>query len=121
MTGPYATAIIVVSLLLALWSVILVIANKSPNAALIGAGLVLELMLVGFAVGGIIQMVGSDRDFARAEFVGYLLACVAIVPAAVWWMKDEKSRAASGVMAVVFLVMPILVVRVQQVWAGVGG
>jgi hypothetical protein len=35
-------------------------------------------------------------------------------------MKDEKTRAASGVLAVVFIVVPILVVRVQQVWAGAG-
>ena len=121
MTGPFATAIIVVSLVLALWSVVLVIVNKPPHAPLIGAAALLELLLVVFAVGGIVQMVGTDRDFARAEFVGYLLACVAVVPGAVWWMKDEKSRAASGVLAVIFLVVPILILRVQQVWTGTGG
>lgn len=120
MTGPYATAIIVVSLLLALWSLVLVVVNRPPNAALVAAGLLLELLLVVFAVGGIIQMAGSDRDFARAEFVGYLVALAAIVPAALWWMRGETTRAASGVMAVVFLIVPFLVLRVQQVWAGLG-
>jgi hypothetical protein len=119
-TGIYATALIVLALTLAVWAVVLLIVNRPPGAALIGAAAVLELVLVGFAVGGIVQMLGTDREFARAEFVGYLLACVAIVPAAVWWMKDEKTRAASGVLAVVFVVVPILVVRVQQVWAGAG-
>ena len=85
---------------------------ESPAAAL------LEILLVVFAIGGVVQMVGSEHDFARAEFVGYLLACVAVVPVAVWWMKDEKSRAASGVLAVVFLVVPVLILRVQQVWTG---
>lgn len=121
MTGPYATGIIVVSLLLAVWSIVLVIINRPPHAPLIGAAALLEVLLVGFAVGGIVQMVGSDHDLARAEFVGYLLGCVAIVPGAVWWMKDEKSRAASGVLAVVFLVVPILILRVQQVWLGTSG
>jgi len=37
------------------------------------AGAVLEALLVGFLVGGIVQMAGSDRHFARVEFVGYLL------------------------------------------------
>ena len=118
MTGPYATAIVIASLLLAAWAVVLLIANRAPDRVLVGAAAVLELAVVVFVVGGIASMVGTDHDFARAEFVCYLLACVAIVPAAVWWMKDEKSRAASGVLAVVFLVLPFLVLRVQQVWAG---
>ncbi len=121
MTGPFATGIIVLSLALALWSVVLVIVNRPPHAPLVGAAALLELALVVFAVGGIVQMVGSERDFARAEFVGYLLGCIAIVPGAVWWMKDEKSRAASGVLAVVFLVVPFLILRVQQVWLGTSG
>ena len=120
MTGTYATALIVLALALAVWAVVLLVVNRPPGAALTGAAAVLEVVLIGFAVGGIVQMLGTDRDFARAEFVGYLLACVAIVPAAVWWMKDERTRAASGVLAVVFVVVPVLVVRVQQVWAGAG-
>jgi hypothetical protein len=117
-TGPYATALIVGSLLLFGWSLVLVIVNRAPGRALLAAAAILELALIGFLVGGIVQMVGSDREFARVEFVGYLLACAAVVPAAAWWVRDEKSRAAAGVLAVVFLVLPVLVIRVQQVWAG---
>ena len=118
MTGPYATAIILASLLLFAWALILVIANRPPGRALLVAGSLLELMLIGFLVGGIVQMANADHDFARAEFVGYLLACAAVLPAAAWWVRGERSRAAAGVLAVVFLLLPVLVVRVQQVWAG---
>ena len=118
MTGLYANAVIVASLLLAGWAAILVLINRPPGRSLLVAGGALEVMLLVFAIGGIVQMAASDRDFARAEFVGYLAACVAIVPAATWWIRDEKSRAAAGVLAVVFLVVPVLVVRVQQVWTG---
>ena len=117
-TGPYATAIIIGSLLLFGWALVLVIANRPPGGALLAAAAVLELALLGFLVGGVVQMVRTDHDFARAEFVGYLLACAAVVPAAVWWVRGERSRAAAGVLAVVFLVLPVLVIRVQQVWAG---
>ena len=120
MTGPFATTIIVVSLLLFAWSLLLVIANRPPGRAL-WAGLgALEALLLAFLVGGIVQMLGSDRDFARLEFVLYLLACAAVVPLAAWWVRDEKSRAAAGVLAVVLLVLPVMIVRVQQVWAGPG-
>lgn len=121
MTGPYASALIVASLVLCAWMVVLVIVNRPPGrAALVAAGL-LELLLVGFLVGGVVQMLGSDRDFARWEFLLYLLACAAVVPLAAWWVRDERSRAAAGVLAVVYLVLPVMIVRVQQVWAGPGG
>jgi hypothetical protein len=61
-----------------------------------------------------------DVDFPQLEFVLYLLGAVVIIPAAVWWVKDEKSRAAAAVLTVAFLVVPFMVVRVQQVWEMVG-
>ena len=120
MTGPFATAIIVGSLLLAGWAVVLVVLNRPPGRALLVAGAVLEVLLLAFLVGGIVQMAGAEQDLARAEFVGYLLACAAVLPAAYWWVRGETSRAAAGVLAVILVVLPILVVRAQQVWAGAG-
>jgi hypothetical protein len=96
----------------------LVLANRPPAVSLLGAGALLEVLLVGFLIGGIVQMAGSDRVFARAEFVGYLVSCVAIPPAAAVWGWGEKSRSGTAVLAVAFLIMPIMVIRVQQVWAG---
>lgn len=118
MTGPFATAIIVASLLLCAWAAILVIANRAPGRLLWGALAVLELLLATFLVGGLVQMAGTDRDLARLEFALYLVACAAVVPLAAWWVRDEKSRAAAGVLTVVLLVLPVMIVRVQQVWAG---
>lgn len=118
MTGPYATAIIAASLAGALWAVVLLLVNRPPGRALWIALGALEAALVVFLVGGVVQMVGTDRDFARLEFALYLLGCAAVVPLAAWWVKDEKSRAAAGVLLVVLLVLPVMVVRVQQVWAG---
>lgn len=118
MTGPYATAIIIVSLVLALWAIVLVAVNRPPGRALWVAMTALEVLLLGFLVGGVVQMLGTDREFARLEFVLYLLGCAAVVPLAAWWVRGEKSRAAAGVLAVVLLVLPVMIVRVQQVWAG---
>lgn len=121
MTGLFATIIIVVSLALAAWCAVQLIANRPPGLPLWGALGVLELLLLAFLVGGVVQMVGDDRDFARLEFVLYLLGLAALLPLASWWVKDERSRAAAGVLLVVLLVVPVMVVRVQQVWAGTSG
>jgi hypothetical protein len=120
-TGPYASIVIAISLVLAAWTVVLLIANRPPNRALWLALGVLELLLLGLLVGGMVQMAGSDRDFARLEFVLYLLGLAALLPLAGWWVRGEKSRAAAGVLLVALLVAPVMVVRVQQVWAGPNG
>ncbi len=118
MTGPYATTITAFALLLAAWTLVLAATNRPQRLSLVAGGLVLEALLIGFAIGGIVQMVGSDRHFARAEFVGYLLGCLAIPPIAALWAWGEKSRSGTLVIALGFLLMPVMVMRVQQVWAG---
>jgi hypothetical protein len=119
-TGPYATAIMVVALVLAAWAFGLVLANRLPGVPLLAGGAVLVALLIGFLVGGLVQMAGSHRHFARAEFVIYLFACVVIPPAAAAWGLGERSRAGTAVLACAFLIMPVMVIRVQQVWAGSG-
>jgi hypothetical protein len=111
-------AVMAVALVLAAWGFALVVANRRPGVPLLAGGAVLEALLVGFLIGGIAQMIGSHRHFARAEFVIYLLACVAIAPAAAAWGWGERSRAGTAVIAAEFLIMPVMVIRVQQVWAG---
>ena len=121
MTGPYATAITVVALLLAAGALICAAANRPRGVSLLATGVALEALLVGFVVGGIVQMAGTDRHFARAEFVGYLLGCLAIPPIAFVWAWGERSRAGTVVIALAFLITPVMVLRVQQVWAGTFG
>ena len=119
MTGLFATATIIAGLLIAAWAAVLLVVNKPVGRALQYGVLTLTGMFVILAIGGIFQMFGTDRDFARAEFVGYLLLSPLIPLGAWWWSKNDKTRAGSGVVLVIGLVMPVLVVRIQQVWAGV--
>jgi hypothetical protein len=118
MTGSYATAITVIALMLAAWALVLAVVNRPPAVPLVAAGGVLEVLLLVFAVGGVVQMVGTDHQFARAEFVGYLLGCLAIPPIAAIWAWEEKSRSGTLVITLAFLITPVMVLRVQQVWAG---
>ena len=119
MTGPFATATIIVGLLIAGWAAVLLVMNRPVGRYLRIGVLVLSAMFVVLAIGGIAQMIGTDRDFARAEFVGYLILSPLIPLGAWWWSRNDASRAGSGVVLIVGLVMPVLVVRIQQVWAGV--
>jgi len=117
-TGAYAILITVVALLFAGWALICAALNRRPTLLLLAAATLLELLLLVFAVGGVVQMAGSDRSLARAEFVGYLLGCLAIPPLAFYWARGERSRSGTLVIALAFLITPVMVLRVQQVWAG---
>ena len=117
-TGPYATAIIVVALIFAALALILAALDRPAGLGVLAGGAVLEALLMIFAVGGVVQMVGSGHDFARAEFVGYLLGALVIPPLAFYWARGERSRSGTLVIALAFLITPVMVLRVQQVWAG---
>jgi hypothetical protein len=117
-TGTYATVITVVALLAAAWALVSAASNHHPRLLLLAAGLVMEALLLGFAVGGVVQMAGTDRPFARIEFVGYLLGALAIPPAGFLWAWGENSRAGTVVIGLAFLITPVMVLRIQQVWAG---
>jgi len=121
-TGSYSAVITVVSLLFAAWALICAASNRRPTLLLLAAGVLLEALLLGFVVEGVVQMAESAGQLARAEFVGYLLACLAIPPLAFYWGSGEKSRSGTLVIALAFLITPVMILRVQQVWeAGSGG
>jgi hypothetical protein len=108
-------------MVLAVWAVVQVIRNRPPGRFLFAGSLLLEVLLLAYLVVGIVAVLTADREVAGVELLIYLLAMVALLPLAIWWTSGESGRAAAGVLAVVFLLMPVLVVRVQQVWAGVSG
>ena len=118
MTGLFATATIAVSLVVAAWALVHLIIGRPMSRALHASQLVLVALFVVLAIGGIVQMLGSERDFARLEFVGYLVLSPLIPLGSWWWTKGDTTRIGSAIVVVVGLVMPVLVLRIQQVWAG---
>lgn len=119
MTGAFATATIVVGLVIAVWALVHLVIGRPMSRALHASQLALAAMFVVLAIGGIWQMTGTDRDFARIEFVGYLVLSPLIPIGSWWWTRGDGTRIGSAIVMVVGLVMPVLVLRIQQVWAGV--
>ena len=119
MTGAFANATIIASFAMAAWALVHVLIARPMSRWLHASQLVIAAMFIVLAVGGIVQMIGTDRDFARVEFVGYLLLSP-MIPIGSWlWTRGDRTRIGSAIVMVVGLVMPVLVVRIQQVWSGV--
>lgn len=118
MTGIFADALISVYLLLAVWAGIHILINKPVTLIFsVVSGIAIVMQLI-FLIGGISQMSNTTQEFSRPEFVGYLVGSLAIPPAALWWTRNDTQRTGAGVLCLVFLIMPILIIRIQQVWAG---
>lgn len=120
MTGPYATFTILVSVAVALWALVHVIINRPMSRPLHASQLVIAALFIILAIGGIVQLISTQPAIPRAEFLGYLLLSPIIPIGSWWWTRGDDTRIGSAIVVVVSLVMPILVVRIQQVWATVG-
>lgn len=116
MIDALAYLTIAVSIVLAVWAFVLVVRNSGiDDFLLIGSGILVLLVLIQFVV-GIVLLAGLDRSIESATFVGYLIGCLIIPPAAVLWGLTERSRYGPAVILAAYIVMPVLVVRLLQIW-----
>jgi hypothetical protein len=78
-----------------------------------------ELGLLVQVVWAVVRLVGGGRPVGgMAVFIGYLAGSLVILPIAAAWGLGERTRWGPGVVAAGFLVMAVLIVRMQQVWHG---
>ncbi|HET7326179.1 MAG TPA: hypothetical protein VFJ14_02720 [Nocardioidaceae bacterium] len=104
------------SLVLAAWSLVLVILGRTLNDPLFYGLAVLEAALLAQLVAGSVALAGTDRDVDGVTFIGYLVTAVLIPPLAVIWSVADKSRWGTTVLVVGCLTVAILVVRMDQIW-----
>ena len=118
MVEPLQTLLIVASLIFAAVAAVHVALDRPVGRLLLGMAAVLELGFLAQAAIGIGQLVSGDRDVNGVVFVGYLLATLLFLPLATLWALGERTRGGTAVLVVAGLVLPALVLRIQQVWSG---
>ena len=120
MIDPLQTALIAGSLLLAALAAVYVALDRLTDRFLLGVLALLELGLLVQAVIGIVQVAGDNPGVNAVVFVGYLLGTLLFLPAATFWALGEPSRAGTAALIVVGLVVPVLILRIQQIWTASG-
>jgi hypothetical protein len=100
----------------ALWLVVLVVRDVQPNDYLYAALALLEVGLVVQLVVGLVMVSGDHGGVNVAAYVGYLVGSLVILPVAFLWSLGERSRAGTGVLLVAVLVLPVLFLRLHQLW-----
>lgn len=121
MSAVLSTALVMGALLGAAGAAVLLLRGRPINDPLLYALAALELGLLAQAVVGVVRLVGTDRDISAGLFVAYLVGALLVLPAGVVWAVGERSRWGSGVLVVACLVVPVLIVRMQQIWDPAGG
>jgi len=109
-----------VALAVAAWGLYSMWRDRPPQVShLIGIAVV-EVLAIAMVATAVAQMVSGHRTHEMVTLIGYLAAFLIIPPAglALAWM--EPTKWGSGIIAVAVLVEAILVVRLQQVWTGIG-
>jgi hypothetical protein len=117
-----ATGLIIAALALAAWALGLMLLNRPPSSAVtLGLLALLELALLVQTVIGIVKLAGTDRDVSGVAFIGYHIGVLLILPVATFWaLAERRSRWGSGVLIIAGLVIPVMIVRMNQIWDAAG-
>jgi hypothetical protein len=116
-----ALAIIAASLLFAAWSLVGVVRDRPPDPPQLAGVVLVELGLLVQEAIATNRLVQGDRPDDMALFIGYLVASLVILPLGTWLGLLERTRWGTAIIGFAFLVIPVLVVRLQQIWEGTVG
>ncbi|HEU4425873.1 MAG TPA: hypothetical protein VFR67_25325 [Pilimelia sp.] len=120
MNGTLAAVVIVASLVLAVWSLLTAVLNRPTGATHLVAAVLIEAGVLVLATVALVTMASGDPPAEAATFVGYLITTVCLLPTGVVLARMEPTRWGSAIMCGAALILPVLVVRLQQVWEAHG-
>jgi hypothetical protein len=105
------------AVVLAVWLVVLIAVGRDPDDWLYGALALLELGIIAQLVIGLVRLGGDHAGVNVAAYVGYLVGSILILPVGFAWSVGERSRAGTAVLLVAVAVVPVLFLRLHQLWS----
>ncbi|GIH12142.1 hypothetical protein [Rugosimonospora africana] len=114
------TAIIVTALLAAAWCLVTTLRKHAIGIGeLIAMGVVQALVMAQIVI-SVVHLAQGQRPQSLVTFVGYLVAIFVILPAAGVLARLEPTRWGALIATIGCAVVAVLIVRLNQVWTGVG-
>jgi len=121
MNGPLSIATIVAALALGIWYLIRCALNRAPNNADLWAMLGLSALVAVLVVVAVVGLFVGERPSDWTTFVGYLITTIAFAPVGFYLARLEPTRWGTLILSVACLVLPVLVLRLQQIAEVTGG
>ncbi|WP_199429672.1 hypothetical protein [Qaidamihabitans albus] len=120
MITEFAIAVALCALAVAVWSFVLVARNRAPRRPLlIGLALVEALLIVQMVIAAVL-LISGERPASMVTFLAYLVGSLLVLPLGTVWALAERSRSGTAVLGVACVTVPVLVLRLHEVWSGSG-
>jgi hypothetical protein len=100
----------------AVWLVVLIVRDRLPDDITFYALAVLETGLVVQLVLGLVRVFGPHAHVSVPTYVGYLVGALVILPIGFLWSAGERDRAGTGVLLVAVVCLPVLFLRLHDIW-----
>jgi hypothetical protein len=110
-------ALSVLCAVLAALLVVLIVRDRRPGRFTYALLALVELGLVAQLVLGLVRVLDDHQGVSVAVYVGYLVGALVILPLAAGWAWAERSRNGVAVLLVGVLVVPVLFVRLHDIWS----
>jgi hypothetical protein len=111
---PLTWTLVALSLIAMVFAIVLAARDQRINWTLLGILAMVEAGLLTQLVIGIAQL--ASRNVSGPFFIGYLIGSLLILPLGALWALAEKSRWGAGALAVACLVIPVLELRMYEIW-----
>jgi hypothetical protein len=114
------TTVTVAALLLAAWCLVPAVRNRALGLThWSGLGIVQALVAAEVVV-AIVHLVQGAHPREYGTFIGYLITLFLLLPLGALLARLEPTRWGAVIATVAALVVPVLVLRIDQLWTGVG-
>ena len=121
MNGPLSVVTIVAALALAAWFLIRCALDRAPSRFDLLATALLSGLVAILVVVAVVGLFDGSRPLETGTFVGYLITTIAFAPTAFVLARMEPTRWGNLILGIACLVLPVLVLRLQQIASVSGG
>lgn len=115
MNGPLSTTTITVSLLLALWYLLRCWRDIAPTRIDLIAQAALGVLVAALVIVAVVGLFDGSRPQETETFAGYLITTICFAPTAFVLARMEPTRYGNLILGFACLVLPVLVLRLQQI------
>lgn len=115
MNGALSTATIVAALALAVWYLLRTALDRAPDRIDLAAAVVLGALVAVLVVVAVAGLFDGSRPADTGTFAGYLITTAGLAPTALILAKMEPTRWGNLILGIGCLVLPVLVLRLQQI------
>ncbi|OQO92994.1 hypothetical protein B1813_12865 [Saccharomonospora piscinae] len=118
MISGFAVVVVGCALAVAVWSFVQVALNRPPaRPLLLGLAGVEALLLVQLVI-AVVLLLSGERPGNLLTFLLYLVGTLLVLPIGTVWALAERTRSSTAVLGVACVTVPVLMLRMYQVWEG---